>query len=85
MLTIDEGIIEPGQAFLIANYAADHEFPLSQHTPHCQCSPFLPNNKLQLSLYAGSPKDGAPLIDMADDGSGMPLSWRLSSKNRWFE
>ena len=42
-------------------------------TPHIVSAALsLPNNKLQLSLYAGSPKDGAPLIDMADDGSGMP-------------
>ncbi len=75
MLTIDEGIIEPGQAFLIANYAADHANSRLASTPHIVSAALsLPNNKLQLSLYAGSPKDGTPLIDMADDGSGMPLA-----------
>ena len=44
----------------------------SQHTAHCQCSPFLPNNKLQLGLYAGSPKDGAPLVIGQMTDRGMP-------------
>ena len=75
MLTIDEGIIEPGQAFLIANYDADHANSRLATTPQIVSATLsLPNNRLQLSLYAGSPKDGAPLIDSADDGSGVPLA-----------
>ena len=55
ILTIDEGIIEPGQAFLIANYAADHANSRLANTPQIVSATLsLPNNKLQLGLYAGS-------------------------------
>ena len=46
MLTIDEGIIEPGQAFLIANYAADHANSRLANTPQIVSATLsLPNNK----------------------------------------
>lgn len=75
MLIIDRGTIETGQTFLISNYGADHANSHLASTAQVVNSALsLPNNKLQLRLYAGSPEDGSNLIDTADDGSGVPLA-----------
>ena len=75
LLTIEEGQIDAGQTFLIANYAADHANSQLATVPQLVNSALsLPNSKLQLSLYAGHPDDGAELVDVADDGRGIPLA-----------
>jgi len=81
MLTIESGQINPKEAFLIANYNADHKNSRLEHTPHfVDAALSLPNSKLQLRLYAGQPDAGATLMDIADDGSGAPLAGDLNLK-----
>lgn len=75
LLTIEEGQIDAGQTFLIANYEADHANSHLATVPQLVNSALsLPNSKLQLSLYAGHPDEGAKLVDVADDGRGAPLA-----------
>lgn len=75
LLTIEEGQIGARETFLIANYAADHANSHLAAVPQLVNSALsLPNSKLQLSLYAGHPDEGAELVDVADDGRGAPLA-----------
>ncbi len=81
MLTIEQGMIRPGETFLIANYAADHANSRLATVPDLvDASLSLPNSKLQLALYNGSPEFGGQLIDIADDGKGAPLAGDSAQK-----
>ena len=73
MVTIAGGTLDPGQTYLISNYAADDSrCRLSVKPDLVSASVSLPNSKLDLRLYAGDPASGAQLIDRADDGVGAP-------------
>jgi hypothetical protein len=75
MLVIESGQINPGETFLIANYSSDHKNTRLESLPQLvNAALSLPNSKLQLRLYTGQPDTGAILIDIADDGSGIPLA-----------
>jgi PKD repeat protein len=84
MLTIPNGkSIPAGGVFLIANNAPtalfgtapnQKESPLSVMPDLVDASVSLLNSGLQIKLYAGVWDSGGALIDVADDGSGDPLS-----------
>lgn len=74
MLVLPEATLEPGSVFLIANYDADDERSRLQRVPDfVDAALSLPNSRLRLRLYAGSPEDAA-IIDEIDDGSGAPMA-----------
>ncbi len=82
MFVLDAAAIPAGQAFLIANYAADHKSSLLAVEPQrVDAAVSLPNTKLFLQLYDGDPQAGGQLIDVADDGRGAPFAGDAASKS----
>ena len=72
MVTIEEGSVEPGQTFLIANYAADSDRShLATPVHYVSAAVALPNTKLLLRLYDAP--EGGTIVDVADDGTGRPF------------
>lgn len=75
MLRLEKARIGPHATFLIANYPADSPHSRLAATPdRVDAAISLPNTKLQLRLYDGPPDEGGKLIDVADDGTGVPLA-----------
>jgi len=75
MLVLKNATIASGQTFLIANYSADHEkSQLAIQPQYVDPAISLPNTKLLVRLYNGDPQTGATLIDLADDGRGVPFA-----------
>ena len=75
MLVLKNATIASGQTFLIANYSADHEkSQLAIQPQYVDPAISLPNTKLLVRLYDGDPQTGATLIDLADDGRGVPFA-----------
>jgi|SaaInl7_200m_RNA_FD_contig_123_4090_length_946_multi_9_in_0_out_2_1 hypothetical protein len=71
MLELEEGHLEPGETFLIANYAADNPRSRLAISPDLVATAVsLANARLQLRLYNRQ----GQLIDLADDGRGTPLA-----------
>jgi hypothetical protein len=71
MLELEAGHIEPGDTFLIANYAADNPRSHLTISPDLVATAVsLANDRLQLRLYNRQGK----LVDLADDGRGIPLA-----------
>ena len=82
MIVLDVAEILPGQTFLIANYAAEHKKSLLAVEPQrVDSAVSLPNTKLLLHLYNGDPQAGGQLIDVADDGRGVPFAGDSASKS----
>ena len=82
MFVFDAAEILPRQTFLIANYAADHKNSLLAVEPQrVDSAVSLPNTKLLLHLYDGDPQAGGQLIDVADDGRGVPFAGDSTSKS----
>ena len=74
MLTIDEGMLLPNGYFLISRL--DTSTSALGIMPDLTSSELVLNNSdAQYFLYAGE-DDSAPLLDIADDGSGYPLAGR---------
>jgi len=79
MLTIPSGIIPAYSYFLIANNKAE-EANFAVEPDLVTADVTLPNSQLQLKLYDG-PFDGeANLIDIADDGMGVPAAGDADAK-----
>lgn len=71
MLELAAGHIEPGDTFLIANYAADNPRSRLAIPPDLVATAVsLANDRLQLRLYNRQ----GQLVDLADDGRGLPLA-----------
>ena len=69
-----KALSNPGRLFKIANYAADPaNYRLANRPQIVSATLSLPNNKLQLGLYAGS-LENEPLFDRANDGTGTPFA-----------
>ena len=82
MLVFDAAAIPAGETFLIANYAADHQKSLLAVEPQrVDSAVSLPNTKLLLHLYDGDPQAGGQLIDVADDGRGVPFAGDSANKS----
>ena len=80
MLQLESGTTAPGETFLIANYGpGDSRSMLATDADLVTKAVSLPNTKLQLRLYAGSPESGA-VMDVADDGRGAPLAGDVKAK-----
>ena len=80
MLQLESGTIAFGETFLIANYGpGDARSMLATEADVVTKTVSLPNTKLQLRLYAGSPERGA-VMDVADDGRGAPLAGDVKVK-----
>ena len=79
MLTIPSGVIPAYGYFLIANNKAeDANFAVEPDLVTADVA--LPNNRLQLKLYDGTFDGGAKLIDVADDGTGVPAAGDSDAK-----
>ncbi len=75
MVAIESGTLAPRGVFLIANFAPDDSRSRLKAIPDLVSSSVaLANSKLQLRLYDGEPSSDGILVDIADDGSGAPLS-----------
>lgn len=73
MVFIEAGILQPDGLFLIANYRNQDERSALAAAPQLVSTAVsLPNSKLHLRLYDGTP-GSARLVDQADDGTGAPL------------
>ena len=74
MLTIDEGILPAFGYFLICR--RDSTSSLIRDADIISSFLVLTNSNTSYALYAG-PSDASPLLDVADDGIGVPLSGRF--------
>ena len=82
MLTIDTGKkLPPNSTFLIANYSPTNErSKLAIQPDVVSSSVALANSKLQLRLYAGDLEQNSRLIDVVDDGKGIPMAGDAENK-----
>ena len=75
MLELGRGLLGPGETYLIANYGpAATRSQLAVDPDLITKAVTLPNSKLQLRLYDGTPELGGQLLDTADDGRGAPFA-----------
>ncbi|MFH1568295.1 MAG: lamin tail domain-containing protein [Gemmatimonadota bacterium] len=81
MIRIPAGRIAAGGTYLIANYGpGESRSHLAVEPDLVSTAVALPNSQLQLALYDGAPDQGGELIDVADDGKGLPLAGATSPK-----
>ncbi|MCX6806658.1 MAG: lamin tail domain-containing protein [Candidatus Berkelbacteria bacterium] len=92
MLSIDSGVIPANGSngyFLISEYDAAHS--ALGVDPNYIVGPgdtnnvdfALANSSLQIKLYDGQWNDGRTPINVADDGSGVPLAGEYASSSKW--
>jgi len=75
MVRLTARSLAPGEVYLVSNFGHEDERTSLDVAPDLVNSAVsLPNSKLQILLFDGTPGEGGQLVDRADDGSGAPLA-----------